>query len=77
MNEEIVFLTQSEVADLLHCEVHRIIQFRKAGLLKGTRYGRRWLYRRNDIEKFVDESIGMDFVNFTDLSERGVKKYCK
>ena len=76
INEEIGFLTQSEVADLLHCEVHRIIQFRKAGLLKGTRYGRRWIYSRHDVEKFVADSSGKDFTNFTDLSEKGVKKYC-
>lgn len=75
-NEALDFYTQDELANLLHCEVHRVIQFRQAGLLRGTRFGRRWIYRKNDVEAFVNESLGKDFTNFTDLSEEGLKKYC-
>lgn len=51
-----------EVADILHISTHRVTHLRKAGLLKGTRYGKCWVYMHEELLRFIKESEGKDIV---------------
>ncbi|MBR4456742.1 MAG: helix-turn-helix domain-containing protein [Solobacterium sp.] len=67
-----VLLTQSEVAEYLHCSEHHVTHLRQYGILKGTRYGKRWMYLAEDINKFVMANIGKDFQCFMDMTPESV-----
>ena len=69
-----VLLTQSEVAEYLHCSEHHVTHLRQYGLLQGTRYGKRWMYHAEDVEKFVKGTSGKDFQNFRDMTIESAQK---
>lgn len=68
------FYTTEEVAKLLHCSTHYVTHLRQSGLLIGTRYGKRWLYMKNDLESFICATRGKDLSNFRDLTSEGIQK---
>lgn len=74
MEEKVDLMTQEEVGAYLHCSTHHVTHMRQAGLIKGMKFGKRWLYVKNDIIKFVVKSIGKDYSNFRELSSNGLKK---
>lgn len=74
MTEGFELFTQQEVADILHCEVHKVIELRRLGFLSGARYGKRWVYRGKDVEDFINRSAGVDFNNLSSLTEDGIKR---
>ena len=63
------FITQDEAADILFCSSSQIRKMRQKGLISGTRFGKRWIYKRDDILDFRDRNVGNDFRNFTSLSD--------
>ena len=73
MDDEMRLMTKEEVAVYLHCSTHHVTHMRQAGLIKGVKFGKRWLYRKSDIEAFVIASMGIDYSNFRDLSPEGIK----
>lgn len=73
MSEKVVLMTQEEVGEYLHCSTHHVTHMRQAGLIKGMKFGKRWLYVKDDIMEFVMESIGKDYSNFRDMSPDGLK----
>ena len=74
MTDGFKLFTQQEVADILHCEVHKVIELRRLGFLSGARYGKRWVYRGKDIEAFINHSAGVDFNDISSLTEEGIKR---
>ena len=42
-------ITAQEAADLLHMHVKRVQQLARDGKLPAVRYGRKWLFRRNEL----------------------------
>lgn len=73
MEEEMALMTQEDVSNYFHCSTHHVTHMRQSGLIKGVKFGKRWLYRKSDIEAFVEESLGIDFSNFRNLSPEGIK----
>ena len=68
-------LTTQEVAGYLHCCEKRVNEFRKAGLLIGTKYGKSWTYEENEVKSFKEKFKGNDLSEITVLSDEGLKKY--
>ena len=77
MIDEMRLLTQQEVAAILHCEAHKVTALRRTGLLKGAKFGKRWVYREKDVMDFVEKSIGIDYSDLSKLSEKGIEKIRK
>ena len=70
------YLTTSEVAQLLHCSKHQVGYLRQYGLITGTRFGKYWLFDKDEIEEFMNRSKGKDYSNFRDMTpEAAQKKY--
>ena len=67
-------MTTKEVSEYLHCSTHHVGDLRRAGFIIGTRYGKYWLYTEDTIEKFVENSQGVDLTNFNELSKDGLEK---
>ena len=67
-------ITTKEVAKLLRCSTHQIGYLRKYGLIVGTRFGKYWVFDRNEIEDFLERSKGKDYSNFRDMTPEAAKK---
>lgn len=74
---DIQLLTQQEVASILHCEVHKVTALRRTGFLKGSRFGKRWVYRSEDVTDFINKSVGIDYSDISKLTEKGLEKFRK
>ena len=73
---EITMLTTQEVAEILHCSAHHVGHLRKHGLIRGTRFAKYWMYSKDDIDAFVENSLGKDYWNFKEMTpEAAQKKY--
>lgn len=70
-------MTTEEMANYLHCSTHHITHLRQVGLIKGMRFGKRWLYACTEVERFVADSNGVDYSNFRNLSPSGLKSLMK
>lgn len=68
------FLETKDVARLLHCSTHHVTTLRKSSLLKGTRYGKRWLYSESDVQEFLALTRGKDLSNIKDMTPEGIRK---
>ena len=77
MIDDMRLLTQQEVASILHCEVHKVTALRRTGFLKGSRFGKRWVYREEDVTDFIDKSVGVDYSDLSKLSNKGLEKFRK
>ena len=49
------FMTTNEVCAYLHITSMTLQRWRKAGKVSGTRAGRYWLYRKEDIEALLKD----------------------
>ena len=67
-------LTQEETAAMLHCSTHNVMRLRKRGILIGTRFGKRWVYREEDILAFIKSNIGKDLTNFRNMTPEAAQK---
>lgn len=68
------FYTTKEVAKMLGVSTHRISDFRKYGLLRGTRWGIAWFYEKEDVEEFIVKTKGKDLANFTKMTVEAVQR---
>lgn len=69
-------MTTKQVAEFLRCSSQQVGYLRKYGLIVGTRFGKYWLFERDEIIDFVKRSKGKDFANFRDMTpEAAQKKY--
>lgn len=59
---EIRLYTTKQVAELLHISTHHVTHLRQAGLLKGTKYGKCWVYSHEELIRFMKASEGKDVV---------------
>lgn len=66
--------TTQEVAKMLHCSTHQVSSLRKYGFIKGTRFGKNWLYDRKGIIRFISLCEGKDFFNFKNLTPEAARK---
>ena len=74
--EDVKLLTTKEVAEILHCSTHQVLNLRKYGLIRGTRFAKYWMYSEEDINNFILNNLGKDFSHFKDLTpEAAQKKY--
>lgn len=62
MEEEIRLYTTSELAELLHISTRQVHNFRKAGLIQGTRFGKKWVYTYDEVLRFITVSKGKTIV---------------
>lgn len=67
----LVLLTQRETAEKLRCSSHNVGYMRRSGIIKGIRYGNKWLYRESDIDNFIEHNMGRDFKNLSKLVFKG------
>ena len=54
------YLNEYEVAKKLKTNNRRISKWRRAGLIKGVKLSRQWIYKESDIEEFFNRNIGKD-----------------
>ena len=66
-------MTTKQVAEFLHCSTHQVGYLRKYGLLVGTRFGKYWLFEKDEIIDFVKRSKGKDYANFRDMSPEAAR----
>ncbi len=72
----ISLLTTKEVADRLKCSTNHVLNLRKAGLLRGTRFAKRWMYAEEEVDAFISANLGKDLNNFMDLTDEArLEKY--
>lgn len=62
MNDLKMF-TQSEVAKLLNCNKDNITMLREVGVLKAIKTGRNYMYPKQELERFINEYVGLDVSN--------------
>ena len=67
-------MTTKQVAEFLHCSTHQVGYLRKYGLLVGTRFGKYWLFEKEEIIDFVRRSKGKDYANFRDMTPEAARK---
>ena len=60
MSEPIVLLKTDEVAKMLSCSKRQVAEYRKAGIIPGVRFGKKWQYFKDDIEKKKKKNRGRD-----------------
>ncbi len=63
-------LTAEEAAALLHLNVKRVQSLARAGKLPAFRVGRRWLFRRHQLERMLDHGPTAEPRPLVDLSAR-------
>lgn len=71
---EATFITTKQAAEILHCCESTVGQLRRKGFIRGTRFGRRFIYNQEEIEDFLMDNQGKDFHGFNDLSENEIKR---
>jgi excisionase family DNA binding protein len=72
----IKFLTTKQVAEILQCSPHHVGHLRAYGFLEGTRFAKNWLFSEDEVNRFIRESIGKDYWNFTKMTVDGAhQKY--
>lgn len=47
-------LTSEQVAEQLHVEAYTVREWAKAGTLRGTKPGKRWLFEQADVDALLD-----------------------
>lgn len=67
-------LTTKEVAAILRCSTHQVGYLRKYGLLVGTRFGKYWLFEKEEIYDFIRRSKGKDYANFRDMTPEAARE---
>ncbi len=67
-------LTVKQVAEILHCSTHQVGYLRKYGLIVGTRFGKYWLFDKDDINDFIRRSRGKDYANFRDMTPEAARE---
>ena len=72
--ERITLLTTKEVAAILHCSTHHVGDLRKYGLLRGTRFAKAWLFDKEDVYDFIENSLGKDYSNFKDMTPDAIRQ---
>lgn len=75
INKENDLITQKDVAEMLHCCVRQVSRLRLAGIIPAARYGKMWMFRRGDIEVFIQKSVGEDFNTVLKMSKTGLYKH--
>jgi molybdopterin-binding protein len=63
-------LSASEAASLLHLHPRRVQQLARAGRLPAARVGRKWLFRRSDLEGLLGTKLTAPTSTGVDLSAR-------
>ena len=74
--KEYKLLTTKQVADKIGVSTHQIGYLRKYGFIQGTRFAKAWMYEEDEVNRFIKDSIGKDYWNFTKMTVEGAhKKY--
>ena len=60
MSEPIVLLKTDEVAKMLSCSKRQVAEYRKAGIIPGVRFGKKWQYFKDDIDQLIEKNRGRD-----------------
>lgn len=55
-----ITLNAEDVAELLHAEAATVMQFARRGELPGTRFGKAWVFMRDDVIEFLRKQISSD-----------------
>lgn len=63
MKEEKTYWKTEEVAERLECNREYVGWLRKYGILKSVKIGRKWMHRKEDVDKIWDEYDGFDLSN--------------
>ena len=58
ITRDTVLLTVDQVAERLHCSTHHVGYLRQYGFIEGTRFARAWLYTEDEVNRFINDSIG-------------------
>lgn len=54
------YLTEKEVAKKLRTNNRRVANWRRAGLIKGVKLSRQYVYREKDVDDFFSKFLGKD-----------------
>jgi hypothetical protein len=74
ITRDTVLLTVDQVAERLHCSTHHVGYLRQYGFIEGTRFARAWLYTEDEVNRFINDSIGKDYWNFKTMTIAGAHK---
>ena len=69
-----IFYTTAEVAEMLDCNVRRIGDMRRHGLLKGIRTGHGYVYAQTELEEWYRTFRGFDLSNTEKIRFAGIEK---
>jgi hypothetical protein len=61
------FYTQTELASIWHCNSRHIGHLRMYGLLPAIKFGRYYIYRKQDVDTFWQRYSGCDLSNLTQI----------
>lgn len=60
------FIFTSEVAKKMGCCERKVTEYRRAGVINGIRFGKRWLYSEKAIDELIASNVGRDFTRHND-----------
>jgi len=66
-------LTAEQVSQRLMCSVRQVGEYRKAGILPGTRFGKHWLYFEEDVENLISKNKGRDVSDYRKMDPENAK----
>ena len=66
-------LTAEQVSKRLLCSVRQVGEYRKAGILPGTRFGKHWLYFEEDVENLISKNKGRDVCDYRNMDPENAK----
>lgn len=70
----VTLLKQEEVAEILCCNTHQVTKIRNDGLLPGLRFGRRYLYLQEDVDRLIKISRDYSISTLTEMNPDSLKK---
>ena len=56
-------MTTEEVAEKLRCSRHYVTHLRKHNAFTGFKIGKRWMYKEEEINAFIDRSVQVQAAN--------------
>lgn len=58
-----LLLNAKELCDMTHLNKNDLTLYRRTGLLKAIKKGKKYLYPMKEVEKFIEISVDMDLTN--------------
>ncbi len=56
-------LTQADIAEILNCNKDNVTMLREVGVLRAIKTGRNYMYSQRELERFMEEYVGLDVSN--------------